>query len=476
METTWPAILELLRKSINPGLYTVWIKPLRPEIKGDCVTLYAPNEFVAAWVRDRLVSDIKEAATHVLGFRPDVRVLAEPQAAAGVRGGRPAPPSGPVSAPELLRRAAGGNGSGDATESGQAGLPIPPQGPRSIKVNWNYCFEDFVVGPCNELAYAAAKGVCHDTLVAEQLFISSTPGLGKTHLLQAVGRQLCTMSNRSSVRVSYLTAEEFARRMIMAIRSNEMERFKARYRDDVDILLLEDIHFIRNKQKIQDELLSTLKALQDRGAKVVFSSSFLPRELDNVDNQLASRFGAGLLAVINKPDLETRKRIIQKKARNYQVMLPEEVAELVADRVRSDVRQLESCLQNLVLKAKLLNRHITLDLAMQVVADYTDAEPDLNMERIMSLVCETFDLGEKELQSKSRQRQVVLARNTAFYLARQYTELSLKDIGERFNRRHSTVLKGITNLEREISLETPLGRQVRRTMERIRAVAKSGAR
>jgi chromosomal replication initiator protein len=332
--------------------------------------------------------------------------------------------------------------------------------------NWRFSFDDFVVGPSNALAHAASQSVCQQSLEADQLFLCSAPGLGKTHLLQAIGDHLARTANTSTVRLRYLTAEEFATRMVLALKQGDIGRFKSEFRENVDLLLMEDIHFLQGKEKIQDELLCTLKALQSRGAKVVFTSSFLPRELSGVDRQLASRVGSGFLANIENPDLETRIRIVEQKALRYHsVSIPEEVSSLMAERICSDVRQLESCLQNLVLKAKLLNQRITLDLAMQVLSNYEMEPNSPDMDQIVKAVCSTFRLNASDLKSKSRKQGIVMARNTAFFLARKYTDLSLKDIGERFNRRHSTVLKGITKVEREISMKTPHGRQLERAMD-----------
>lgn len=458
MDRTWHQIRDILEKTVNPGLYSVWIKPLEATLQDHNLTLTAPNEFVASWVRDRLMGDITSAASRVLGNSPQISVIAN----LGVTSPNPyAPPKGLRT---ILQE------QGPATH-GQMGLPIPP----SVTMRttpWRYTFDDFVVGPCNQLAYAATHSLTQDTFSSDQLFLCSGPGLGKTHLLHAVGSAMCSASNSSTVRVRYVTSEEFARQWIMACRSKDFESFKSAYRDNVDILLLEDVHFFQGKEKLQDELLATVKALRDRGSRVVFSSSFLPRELKDVDSRLASRFCHGFMALIEKPDFETRKRILHHKAKLFHAALPEEVADLMADRIRSDVRQLESCLQNLVLKAKLLNKGISMDLAQQVVGNYAVATPLLSMDNIEEFVCETFELTPAQLESKSRRRQVVLARNTAYYLARHYTSLSLKDIGVRFNRRHSTVLKGIANMEREMCLETPLGRQLRKTLEAAKRVGR----
>jgi chromosomal replication initiator protein len=274
--------------------------------------------------------------------------------------------------------------------------------------------------------------------------------------------------NTSEVRIKYLSAEEFAMQMVMALKSNQMEQFKQNFRNDLDVLLIEDIHFLQGKSNIQGEFLGTLKALNDRGRIIVFTSSFLPKELSGVDNQLCSRLCEGFMATIGFPDFETRRRIIEQKASAvYQAPISLEVSSMLAEHLQNDIRQLESCLKNLVLKARLLGQEITTDLAWQALQNYETPTSGPGIDHIMEAVCHTFRLSKEDLSSKSRKRNIVIARNTAFYLARKHTPLSLKEIGQRFNRRHSTVLKGITNLEREIATRTPLGRQVEQTLEHI---------
>lgn len=445
MDANWTHIKTILEKTLSPGLYNLWIKPLGANIVGDALVIDAPNEFVAAWVRERLTEAVTEAASSVLGRRPTVRVNA---AAPGRESARPE--AGPTPAATHLA------------------LPMAASAvPKPDRDRFRFSFDDFVVGPSNELAYAASRELCDMTLAADQLFICSGPGLGKTHLLQAIGRRVCLEKAQTGPRVAYLTAEEFANRMVMAIKAREIERFKASFRENVDVLLLEDIHFFRDKPRIQDELLNTLKALRSRGCTLVFTSSFLPRELTGLDGQLISRFASGFIAVIDKPDLATRKRILRRKAAIHQVLLPEEVADILAGNLRDDIRQLESCLQNLVLKARLLNMRINAEMAWDVLANYDLAKKPPGLDDIVSYVCDVYDVKASDLCSKSRKRQHVLARNTAFFLARRHTELSLGDIGERFGRRHSTVIKGITSLEKHLSLKTPLGRELETTLSQL---------
>ncbi|MDR3073990.1 MAG: chromosomal replication initiator protein DnaA, partial [Deltaproteobacteria bacterium] len=211
---------------------------------------------------------------------------------------------------------------------------------------------------------------------------------------------------------------------------------------------------------MQEELLATLKTLQERGSKIIFSSSFVPRDLHDMDEQLLSRFHSGFLAVIERPDKGMRKRIFEEKARLSQVILPEDVSDFLAESIDSDVRQIESCLQNLMLKAKFLKCGITMQMAWETVQHYAPRGKKLDLEGIVAYVSQGYGVSVDQLRSRSRKRELVAARNTIFFLARKHTDLSLGEIGNAFDRSHSTVIKGITSLEREIHRETSLGRQM----------------
>lgn len=441
----WPKLLLMLENRLEQGLFTLWIRPLTARVEGNSLELLAPNEFVASWVRERLLDVVREAAQELTGRRIELTVAVR----------KPAPAA--EAAPRMPQMKA----------APALALPLDYR-PRPIAdTRWRFSFDDFVVGPCNELACAASKGMCNDALAADHLFLSAGPGLGKTHLLHAIGRQLAARSNRSRLSIACLSAEEFATRLVLAIKAREAARFKAEFRESVDVLLLEDIHFFQGKGKLQDELLMTLKALQARGCKVVLTSSFLPRELDQVDPQLVSCFASGFLALMDSPDYATREEIVRRKARGLQVQVPDDVTGLLAERLTTDIRQLESCLNNLVLKARLLGQQITTELAWQVLENYAAQACSPDLERIVGFVCKSYGIEESELRSKSRSQQTVLARNTAFYLCRKHTGLSLAAIGERLGRKHSTVLKGIINVEREINHQTPLGRQLSSTVGRL---------
>lgn len=495
MNATWSQILQQLRQNLPEGVCKVWLEPLSPEVResvsggmsgvasggvsggmsgaasdgaageslGDAweLILTAPNAFVAGWVRDRLSQPILQAAASVRGRAPALTVRA---AAADARPGLPAPLT-----PDALARSLP-TAPALLASTGQIPLPLPRSGAPLIIPDWKHSFDDFVVGPCNQLAHAAARAMLQADPGASSsvdiLFLCSAAGLGKTHLTQAVGRALCQEADRRSARVAYLTAEEFTTRFVRASRSGDMDEFKERFRG-LDMLLLEDVHFLRGKDKTQEELLSTIKALQDRGGRVVLTSSFAPRDLAGVDSQLVSRFCSGFVASLERPGRETRLDILRDKARRGRVILPDSVAEMLAERITSDVRLLESCVHNLALKARLLGCPVNEDMALEVIHSVASTHGELSLDAVVDLVCRGFQLTPAQLASRSRRQDLVTARNTVFYLLRKHTDMTLEDIGERFNRRHSTVLKGITGLEREMSRQSPLGRQIRHTLELI---------
>jgi chromosomal replication initiator protein len=476
MTEQWLKISQNLQKTLDAGCYKVWIMPLHASMTGDRLILTAPSAYVAEKVDARFAEAIRAAARPVLGSDFVLEICAGKASPAPTRTmpsisvaaprlcpeQQEAPAPQPVAAqpalaqpvqPPLVR----------ATQQGM--LPFSTAGAPLVRPQarqWRYSFDDLVTGPSNEMAVAGARDLSRHGSV-ETLFVSAPSGLGKTHLAQAVGRVIS--SNADMGRVGYLTADEFASRFVAAMRQNDLETFKAQVRA-LDVLLLEDVHFLQGKEKMQEQVLGLSKSLQERGSRVVMTSSFSPREMQHVDSQLLSHFSSGLLTSISKPTADMRRAILERKASVHQVLLPSPVSELLAERLSDDVRQLESCLNSLVFKAKLLNRSISLEMAWDVLGEYAQAS-GLDFGTIVRLVCESFGLTEHQLSSRSRRADYVLGRNTIYYLARKHTELSLQQIGDKFNRRHSTVIKGITSIERELSAESRVGRQVASTVTLI---------
>lgn len=413
---------------------------------------------MAEQVRSQFLQAIVEAGCSLLGSLPVVTVRA---AAPRKKMAMP----GPVSVEQLANTLPSAPSVLMAEQ--QLSLPLPlPRVSCTHHRNWKYSFEDFVVGPCNQLAFAAATNILDANAPVDMVFLCSGAGLGKTHLTQAVGQALSLEATKRDVRMEYLTAEEFTSQFVHASKFGAMEQFKERFRN-LDMLLLEDVHFLRGKDRTQEELLATIKSLQTHGGRVVLTSSFAPRDLAGVDSQLVSRFCSGFVASMERPNRETRIHILKEKAKRQCMLLPAPVAELLADRITGDVRILESCLHNLMLQSRFMGQKVTEEMAIEVIRTVAQNNPQLAVEDVVSLICRSFGLTLAQLSSKSRRQNLVVARNTAFFLLRKHTDLTLEEIGDRFNRKHSTVIKGITAVEREMSRRTPLGGQIEHTVSMI---------
>ncbi|MDR2604686.1 MAG: chromosomal replication initiator protein DnaA [Desulfovibrio sp.] len=455
--------------------------------RGKDLLLRAPSAFVCSHVRSWFSAHLEKAVAEVMGedyavsveYSPVCPQADSPDSAPAGTPEKDTEEAGLTAAPEKLRPSNQAAASANCSlaprplPAGQLFLPLASgsrAAPTRQEPTWRFSFDDFIVGPGNRLAHAASLCMCETAKSPDILFLSSAPGLGKTHLMQAIGNALSKVCNRCLPKVEYLTAEEFASRFVFALRAGDIPAFKARHRD-LDLLLLEDIHFLQGKDKTQGELLAALNSIHERGGKTVFSSSFAPRDIKGLDGQLLSRLSAGILSFIERPDEETRRRILRHKASVHQVQLPKDVEDMLARHVNADVRQIESCLQMLIFKASVLNAAITPDLAWEVVSRHSGYCPAADMESIISSVCSAFGISREQLMSESRRQEYVAARNTAFYLARKHTSLSLEAIGRQFNRRHSTVIKGITALERAMSSKSPAGLQLDGTLKMIEKTA-----
>jgi len=486
----WSPIYSRLKQTLEEGTFNVWIAPLKARTSpGTLLVLSAPNSFVASWVSSKLKQKIAEAAQAELGRRISIRIETEAETAQSNASREPLPVPQQTQKRASSKKSTQGVSQTHETPSSvqeqkvpEAGSSEPHNAPRfeqlafpiKLKVElpkWKYDFSSFVVGQGNDMAFAAAQNVARENSQVSTLFLSAGPGLGKTHLTQAVGAELSRLCNHDAPRIEYLTAESFAQCYVQAARAHDFDQFKRRFHN-ADVLLLEDVHFLSGKEKIQIELLSAIKALQESGKRIVLTSSFSPRELANVDSSLVSRFSSGFLVNIEKPDFDTRRRILFEKARLQHVLLPENIADAIAEQLTGDVRQMESCLANLLLQSQMRKANPTLEMTWEILSRYAEVAPFINIESITRRVCEAFSLTPAQLCAKSRKTIYVQARNTIFYLARKHTDLSLEAIGEHFSRRHSTVLKGIATIERDLAKETSEGRQIAHTIELIEAHCK----
>ncbi len=436
MEEIWKEIKEQLRNELAQSSFSLWINPLifLGQQNGS-VTLGCPNRFSMNWISENYLNLIKEKLYgHGLGdLEVELKVVAT----------RPQLPSSnnPVGR--------------------QLALPTMerPLSKGLLTLNRDYTFESFVVGPSNEFAYSASKalayGNCSDY---NMLLMLANTGLGKTHLSQAVGQTI--LKQNPSWRVFYVTAEQFTNEMISSLKNNCIEEFKKKYRALCDVLLLEEIHFLSGKLKIQQELAHTLDALATDGKKIIFTSSLPPKDIPSLSKDFSSRVTAGLVTTIEAPDYETKVKIITRKASEQDLQLSPRIVELMAESLGDDVRHIESALRCLKAKSQLLNQKITVELAKDVLSHLVSYRNTLSLSEIQELVCKYYKVEPTMLASKSRKRIHVLPRNIYVYLARQHTEKSVEQIAKSINRSHSTVLYAYETITHKMKQDPDLKRQV----------------
>jgi chromosomal replication initiator protein len=299
------------------------------------------------------------------------------------------------------------------------------------------------------------------------LFLLSKTGLGKSHLTQAVGHYI--LSEHPSDRVYYMTAEDFSNEMVDAYQHGSINSFKEKYRNQCDVLLLEDIHYLRGKNRTQVELAFALDTLFEADKKIIFSSCCLPGDIPKLDEKLRSRLSCGLISIIDPPDFRTRVRILRKKARLKGFEIPEEVIHYLASELTEDVRQLESGLIGVASKSRLLGEPIDLGLAASVTKNIVRLRKNVTIDIIKKLVCKHYNISISDMVSDSRKQSIVRPRQIAIYFSRRYTDAPLQAIGKSFNRYHATALHSIGAIERGLKENGPLQKQVEFLSQKLEA-------
>jgi chromosomal replication initiator protein len=437
----WEEALAWIRERVSPQRYETWFRRIRPlELEPERAHLEVPNPFFIDWFEQHDLPILREALERVLGSSPPIQWSVSPDYYSEDKA---EDLTAPLDAPEILA----------------TGVPRP--GPRPL-LNPRYTFENFVVGPSNAFCHAAALAVAREPGRAyNPLFIYGSTGLGKTHLMQAIGHALLRSDPRT--RVAYVYCERFMNEMIEAISEGNTAGFRERYRN-LDVLLIDDIHFLGGRESTQEEFFHTFNTLHDARKQIVVTSDRPPKEIDNIELRLISRFQGGLVAKISPPDLETRLAILQRKAEVEQVQLPEDVALLIASRVTNNIRNLEGCLVKLAAFSRLLNADITLDLAQEVLKDTLEpAEPaNPTIEEIQEATAQAFGVPAESLRGKRRTSQIATARQVAMYLCRRLTSHTYIEIGKAFGHRdHSTVIHACGKVARERIRDERLERIVR---------------
>ncbi len=439
LESLWARILEAISRKMPATSVESWIAPCRlVTIEGDHLTIAAPNPFSKDWLVQHHLPALQAAAQEALGGHPRITVVA---------GSSAAPPE-PASA--------------------SAPAPRPTAPAIADGLNPRYTFDTFVVGSSNQFAQAACHAVAElPSKAYNPLFIYGGVGLGKTHLLHAVGHQSVQLF--PGMTVLYLSTERFTNELINAIRYDRTAEFRSRYRT-IDLLLIDDIQFISGKERTQEEFFHTFNDLYDSRKQIIVSSDCSPKDIPEIEERLRSRFEWGLIADIQPPDFETRVAILKKKAAVERVRLGDDVAYLIANRVRSNIRELEGSLTRMIAFCALTGREMNVDLAEEVLGElWGDDERIVTIEQIQRKVSDFFGVTVSDLKAKTRTKTVALPRQVAMYLARQLTHASLAEIGRAFGGKdHTTVLHAVDKIETALTDDHKLRKNVDALIQAIK--------
>lgn len=426
----WEKCLNCLRDEVPPQQFTTWIYPLQDKVVGEKLILFAPNRFIVGWVEDHFLNRIQELVSQFSDTAPPVIQLEV--------GSKHTDPTKNSASPKSFTSTAVAPFA-PARHSNKP-QPVAEVPNHQSNINPNATFDNFVEGKSNQLAKAASLQVAENPAVAyNPLYLYGGVGLGKTHLLHAIGNQI--MRNNPHAKVLYLHSERFVADMVKALQTNAMNEFKRYYRT-VDALLIDDIQFFAGKDRSQEEFFHTFNALLEGQQQVILTCDRYPKEINGVEERLKSRFGWGLTVAVEPPELETRVAILMSKAELAKIDMPYEVAFFVAKRIRSNVRELEGALKRIIANAHFTGKPITLDFVKDALRDLLALQDKLiTIENIQKTIAEYYKIKVADLLSKRRSRSVARPRQMAMALAKELTNHSLPEIGDAFGGRdHTTVL------------------------------------
>jgi len=453
----WVRVLDALEKKVNRHSYDTWLKPTRYSHAKDGILFVRIPTAEFRHVGDKYADLIQEALDNLdLGYQDVKFVTAEDDPS-----NTPIRHNGGLSVP--------------SSSGGMGPQPVPGLHPSQGRFDWDsaaqlnprYTFDAFVIGSGNQFAHAACQAVAERPSKAyNPLFLYGGVGMGKTHLMQAIGHEIKRRTPQAAI--CYVSSEKFTNEMINSLRYDKMISFRDKFRT-MDVLLIDDIQFLAQKERTQEEFFHTFNALHESMKQIVIASDRPPKELAEFEDRLRSRFEWGLIADIQPPDLETKVAILQKKSEQERVTLPTDVALFIASNIRSNVRELEGALIRLVAHSSLIGAEITLSYTQQVLKNFIDSQArKVTIESIQKAVAEQFGLRLVEIKAKNNSRSIVYPRQIAMYLAKHLTEASLPEIGRQFGgKHHTTVLHSVDKIEEARKGDKDLNRLLNKLTETL---------
>jgi chromosomal replication initiator protein len=457
MDGVWERAADRMRDELGPVGYETWIGPLTfVGVDGRTATIETPNRFFKDWINERYMPLLRQSLSAEVGETIDVKLTIGENGSLMIKSG---------------------NGNGHANGNGNA-RHLPTMTPRTEmhqrdrhpQLNPRYTFHEFVVGSGNQFAHAAALAVANQPGEKyNPLFIYGGVGLGKTHLVNAIGHQIWLQGDRNK-KVLFMSAEVFMNELINSIRRDKTTEFRDKFRR-VDALILDDVQFLAGRDRTQEEFFHTFNSLHSERHQIVLTSDKVPKDIPGLEDRLRNRFESGLIADIAPPDLETRIAIIQKKAALERLRLPSDVGLYIAQNVSTNVRELEGCLTRLAALASLNNCEITLEFARKALHDLIrrqEQKPDV--ESIQRTVSDYFHVRLADLKSKKRTQHIAFCRQVAMYLCRKLTDSSFPCIGESFGRDHSTVIHAYNLIARRVSSDSAFRISIEKIERELKAI------
>ncbi len=444
MDDFWTLCLTHFQEKLNAQQYNTWIKPLRADGSAGNVRVSAPSRFVAAWVKDRFLPEISSLAENYFGVPTTIEVVTAKAAASK---------EPPATAPSFSSAL---DNTRPNTPPSRA--PISSMSPEGSLLNPGLSFATFVPGKANELARAAGMQIAENPGNGyNPLFVYGGVGLGKTHLIQAIGNQMLAL--KPTARIRYIHAERYVSDMVRAFRHKAFDDFKNKY-NNLDLLLVDDIQFFANKDRTQEEFFYTFNHLIEAGKQVILTSDAFPKDMEGIEERLKSRFAWGLTVLLEPPDVEMRVAILMDKAQQNHVALEQSVAFFIAKQVRSNVRELEGALKRVIAYAQFHQQPLSIELAKEALKDLMAAQRrQVAIENIQKTVADYYKLKVSDLFAKKRTQAIARPRQVAMHLAKELTNLSYTDIGNAFGGRdHTTVLYALRKVEELRANDTNLRR------------------